>query len=245
VIPAAGSGSRLGADLPKLLVQVNGRPMLEHLLDLYAGRVQRAVLVVSPSAVDAVSATVAQTAVPVELVVQARPTGMLDAILLAADAVKAANPARVLVTWCDQIAITPETVAAVVRAAAERPAPALVLPSCETADPYVHLVREASRRIVRVLHRREGDDMPAFGESDAGVFDLSAAAYLDWLPAYARNPAIGALTGERNFVPFVAFAAGRGTVVTIPCREPEEAIGINTPGELARLEAHLRVRQTS
>jgi bifunctional N-acetylglucosamine-1-phosphate-uridyltransferase/glucosamine-1-phosphate-acetyltransferase GlmU-like protein len=245
VIPAAGSGSRLGANMPKLLVPVNGRPMLEHLLDRYAEEAQRAILVVSPSAVEAVSATVAAAAIPVDLVVQERPTGMLDAILLAADAVKAANPVRVLITWCDQIAITPETVAAVVRAAAERPAPALVLPSCERIEPYVHLVREAGGRIVRVLHRREGDDMPVFGETDAGVFDLSAAAYQDWLPAYARNPEIGALTGERNFVPFVAFAAERGAVVTIPCREPEEAIGINTPGELALLEAHLRSRQPS
>ena len=85
--------------------------------------------------------------------------------------------------------------------------------------------------------------MPASGESDAGVFDLSAASYLEWLPEYAKAPAIGARTGERNFVPFVAWVADRGAVVTVPCSLPEEAVGINTPAELQRIEAHLRERR--
>ena len=36
IVPAAGRGQRLGSSVPKVLVPVNGRPMLHHLLDLYA-----------------------------------------------------------------------------------------------------------------------------------------------------------------------------------------------------------------
>jgi bifunctional UDP-N-acetylglucosamine pyrophosphorylase / glucosamine-1-phosphate N-acetyltransferase len=243
VIPAAGSGSRLGASVPKLLVPVNGRPMIEHLLALYAGDVGRVVLVVAPSALRQVSDVVRDAAPPVTLVVQDRPTGMLDAILLARDEVEAAGPRRVLVTWCDQVAISPRTVADVVSHASSYPEPALVMPTSRQAGPYIHLRRDEAGRIVRVLHRREGDEMPDTGETDAGVFDLSAEAYHDWLPLYARRPEIGARTGERNFVPFVAFVAERGRVVTVPCAEPEEAIGVNTQEELALLEAHLRARR--
>ncbi len=242
VIPAAGTGSRLGADLPKLLVQVNAKPMIEHLLTLYADGVDRVVVVVSPGARTQVEAALANSRPPVSLVVQASPTGMLDAILLAQDAVKAAAPRRVLITWCDQIAILPQTVADVVQAARSTPAPALIVPTCRHDHPYVHLVRDADGRIVRVLHRREGDEMPETGESDAGVFDLSLHTYLTLLPQYAAAPEIGARTGERNFVPFVAHVAASDRVVTIPCREREEAIGINTPEELAVLETHLRRR---
>ena len=85
--------------------------------------------------------------------------------------------------------------------------------------------------------------MPQTGESDAGVFDLSLEAFTDWLPEYASVPPIGRRTGERNFVPFVVWAGRRGIVVTVSCSEPEEAIGINTPGDLARLEKHLRARR--
>ncbi|MGH9311391.1 MAG: NTP transferase domain-containing protein [Vicinamibacterales bacterium] len=242
VIPAAGTGSRLGADLPKLLVPVNAKPMIEHLLTLYAGAADRVVVVVSPAARTQVQAALANTRPAVSLVVQARPTGMLDAILVAEEVVKAAAPRRVLITWCDQVAILPGTIADVVEAARSAPEPAVVMPTCRRDHPYVHLVRDPGGRIVRVLHRREGDDMPAAGESDAGVFDLSLDAYLTLLPQYAASPDVGARTGERNFVPFVARVAAIDRVVTIPCREAEEAVGINTPEELAMLEAHLRTR---
>jgi bifunctional UDP-N-acetylglucosamine pyrophosphorylase/glucosamine-1-phosphate N-acetyltransferase len=243
VIPAAGGGSRLGANIPKLLVPVNGRPMIEHLLALYAREIDRIVVIVAPTAVARVSELLERMIPSVLLIVQQEPTGMLDAILLARDAVERAHPRRVLITWCDQVAISPQTVAGVVRAAGTTPEPSLVMPTCCKEHPYVHLARDADRRIVRVLHRREGDEMPAFGETDAGVFDLSAESYLDWLPEYAKTPDVGARTSERNFVPFVAWVAKRGTVVTVPCSAPEEAIGINTPEELALLEAHLRGRQ--
>jgi bifunctional N-acetylglucosamine-1-phosphate-uridyltransferase/glucosamine-1-phosphate-acetyltransferase GlmU-like protein len=243
VIPAAGSGSRLGAQLPKLLVPVNGRPMIEHLLALHGGAVGAVVVVVSPQARAQAADALRTSPHPVSLVVQESPTGMLDAILLARPAVEAVSPRRVLVTWCDQIAIRPETAASVVEAARQTPEPALVMPTCRSEDPYVHLVRDDQGRIVRVLHRREGDEMPTTGESDAGLFDLSAHAYLDLLPQYAAAPEVGARTGERNFVPFVARVGAHHRVVTIPCREREEAIGINTPEELARIEAHLRLRQ--
>ena len=68
------------------------------------------------------------------------------------------------------------------------------------------------------------------------------AAYLHDLPAYAASPEIGATTGERNFVPFVSWMSARGPVVTVACSSPEEAVGVNTPDELERIEAHLRAR---
>ena len=120
--------------------------------------------------------------------------------------------------------------------------PCLVLPTSISPDPYVHVVRDPSGGITGVRHRREGDAMPPVGVNDAGVFDMSQQTYLDWLPQYALAPQIGARTGERNFVPFVAWVARRGPVVTIPCVDAEEAIGINTPEELAAVETYLGQR---
>jgi bifunctional N-acetylglucosamine-1-phosphate-uridyltransferase/glucosamine-1-phosphate-acetyltransferase GlmU-like protein len=215
--------------------------MVAHVIDLYRDYADRIVIVVSPGAVAAVRLALA-TEPQVTLIVQEKPTGMLDAILLAHGEVSAGPARRVLITWCDQVAIAPATVGAVIAAAAAQPEPPVVMPVCRSADPYVHLVRDPDGRIVRVLHRREGDEMPREGESDAGVFDLSREAYLQWLPQYAAAPDIGAVTGERNFVPFAAWAAARGAVVTIPCRDREEAVGINTPAELGRVEQYLRTR---
>lgn len=239
IVPAAGPGSRLGGNVPKLLAAVDGRPMIDHLLEIYEGVVDRAVLIVHPSAEEAVRDKFGSD---VDVFVQHQPTGMLDALMLAAPAAERYRPRRILITWCDQVAIHPTTVARIRAIASEVEAPPLAMPTCRQPEPYIHLERDAEGLITRVLHRREGDVMPAVGESDAGLFDLSLQAYLDWLPQFAREAATGRVTGERNFLPFVAWISSRASVVTFPCLEPEEAIGINTPAELARIERHLRDR---
>jgi bifunctional UDP-N-acetylglucosamine pyrophosphorylase/glucosamine-1-phosphate N-acetyltransferase len=241
IVPAAGTGSRLKSPLPKLLVPVAGKPMIDHVLALYVGIAKRAALVVQPSALSAVRQHLNVSPMPIELFVQGEPTGMLDAIQLARPAVERFQPRRVWITWCDQIALNPATIDALRRADDAVPEPPLALPTCRLADPYVHFDREGDR-IARVRHRREGDPMPDTGETDAGLFDLSLRAYLDDLPTYAAAPEIGARTGERNFVPFVSWMSSRGPVVTVACSSPEEAIGVNTPDELERIEAHLRAR---
>lgn len=165
---------------------------------------------------------------------------MLDAILLARPAVEAAQPRRVWISWCDQVAIHPRTVRRLVDADAGDPL--LAMPTCASETPYVHLVRDALGQITRVLHRREGDEMPESGESDAGLFSLSREAYLTLLERFAAEPDMGRATGERNFLPFIPWVARRGAVVTVPVTEAAEAVGVNTPDDLGLVERTLRER---
>ena len=84
--------------------------------------------------------------------------------------------------------------------------------------------------------------MPRSGESDMGVFSLSARAAAEHLPIYAREATPGAGTGERNFLPFITWMAARGVVTTCACTDPREALGINTPDDLATVAAYLASR---
>jgi hypothetical protein len=71
------------------------------------------------------------------------------------------------------------------------------------------------------------------------LFALSAGAYAELLPRYAREVEIGGATGERNFLPFIPWVARDHEVATFPCTNPMEAIGVNTPEELKAVEAYL------
>jgi len=239
VIPAAGRGVRLGASLPKVLVPVNGRAMLAHLMDLYRPFVHHVVVVSSPSAAPAIDAALRASGTPATLAIQTQPTGMLDAIGIGIASMPQTTFDRAWITWGDQVAVLAETLE---RLATAESSTDLALPTVERDAPYIHFARDDRGRIVRVLQRREGDDMPERGENDMGVFSLSRRAAAEWLPEYARVAEAGAATAERNFLPFVAWASGRGAVATCPCTDPVEAVGINTPEELEFVERILRAR---
>jgi bifunctional N-acetylglucosamine-1-phosphate-uridyltransferase/glucosamine-1-phosphate-acetyltransferase GlmU-like protein len=248
IIPAAGTGSRLKADGPKLLVPVRGRSMLGHLIGLYQPWVDRVVVVVHPGVEERVRGHVASLtdcAIHVDLAFQNEPTGMLDAILAGGRAVRGFTPDRIWITWCDQIGVHPATLARMAALEEADSSTALLLPTAAGPAPYVHLLRDATGRIVRILHEREGDVMPADGESEIGVFSLSARAYLRDLSDFARAAGIGTATRERNFLPFIPWLATRSGVSTFPCHDPTEAVGINTPEDLKLVEAYLARRDGS
>jgi bifunctional N-acetylglucosamine-1-phosphate-uridyltransferase/glucosamine-1-phosphate-acetyltransferase GlmU-like protein len=238
IIPAAGVGSRLRSSGPKVLHPVHGRPMLDYLFARYGEDVQRIVLVVRPVDLAAVREACADAPVPCAFAVQTSPTGMLDAILLARDAIAADPPDRIWITWCDQIAIQPETVQRLREASL--PEIALAMPTATRREPYIHLARDPDGRIVRILQRREGDAMPDDGETDAGLFSLSRAAYLDLLPQFdAAALPDGAATRERNFLPFIPWLHTRAEVRTFPCVSWIESVGVNTPEDVALVAPHL------
>ena len=243
IIPAAGAGTRLQSATPKVLAPVNGRAMIEHLFDRYSNAVQRFVLVVHPSFEAEVKRHVTQLApsLDVQFATQEKPTGMLDAIMLASDAAQAHAAARVWITWCDQIGVHPHTVATLARLSHEHAGAPAILPTSRQVSPYIHLDRDAEGRITGIRQRREGDDMPPVGESDMGLFSLSPEAYYDLLPRFGGEAVQASATGERNFLPFLPWLAQRGhAVLTFPSTSELEAIGINTPDDRQRLESYLR-----
>ena len=241
-VPAAGLGSRLGGTVPKLLVPVAGVPMIDRILDLYQRVVDRVVVVVTPAFAADVRRHLdkRREAGCLECIEQSSPTGMLDAILLGLPAARTYSPSSIWVTWCDQVAVHPNTLGRLASRTSGDPLAALVFPTVTRQAPYIHFERDSSRRITRVLHRREGDEMPAIGESDIGLFAMSPTAYHELLPTYADEVEIGQITRERNFLPFIPWLARTHTVATFPCEDPIEAVGINTPEELGTVERYLR-----
>jgi len=242
IVPAAGMGTRLRSDRPKLLHPVLGRPMVDHLLGLYAPFVEEVLLVIHPSFETEVRRHLDNGAARAGIAFQREPTGMLAAILEPRERVAALAPDWIWITWCDQIGIHPRTAQNLATAAEREPPADLALPTVERDEPYIHFERDRRGHITRVLQAREGDPMPARGESDSGLFCLSRASYLERLPEFARSAPRGQGTGEVNFLPFVPWIARDGLVRTFPLQHAAESIGINTREEQQRVERYLRER---
>lgn len=238
IIPAAGRGSRLQSDIPKVLYPIAGRPMIDHLLDLYTPFVDAFVLVVSPEFEDLVRRHCGGRK-RVSYALQMRPDGMLPAILAAAPTLADHRPDSVWITWCDQVAIRPSTLRRLAALTQTEPFPDLVFPTVRKRDPYIHFDRDDEGRITAVRHRREGDAMPEVGEGDSGLFAVSFSAYFDLLPAFAAELQQGASTGERNFLPFIPWIAQRGAVVTYDVEDELESLGVNTATDARSIEEYL------
>lgn len=216
--------------------------MIDHILARYRPSVEAAVIVVDPAGRARVQDHLRSEPLPLSLAEQASPTGMLDALLAGRDEVLARQPDRVWITWCDQVAISAHTVAKLVDLEKESPAAAVLLPVVHQPTPYIHLEHDHTGRLAAVRHRREGDTMPDVGLSDAGLFSLSREAFDRFLPEYSRAAALGAKTGERNFLPFLPWLAAQHPVRTFEI-DVNEARGVNTPDDLASVEQWLRAHQ--
>lgn len=240
VIAAAGRGSRLGFHLPKILFPVAGRPILDWLLDLLLPNCATAVFVLSPDGRADVEPALEQRAPGrYRIAIQETPTGMGDAIAVGLGAVDAPYAA---VIWGDQVAIRPESADAILRLHQGPIEPHITVPTVLRKAPYIHFERDAAGRISRLLQAREGDAMPAEGESDAGFFCFQSGALRQLLADTRRDPNLfGARTKEFNLLPVIPYAAATGMRVLSPqLLRMEETVGINSVDDAARLEPYLR-----
>ena len=239
IIPAAGLGTRLSPAIPKVLFPVNGRAMIDHLFSLYGAIVDRFIVVLHPSFRAQVVQHCSSQPFRIEYEIQETPTGMLDAILIPTERVRRYRPRSVWITWCDQIAVQPQTVSKLVTLSEQDSKAALIFPTVLGTEPYIHIARDDQGEIIDILHQREGDVLPEVGESDMGLFCVSGEAYFELLGDFARDVTKGAVTQERNFLSFIPWLHGRAKVRTFPACHEIESVGINTPADLDRVEKHL------
>ncbi len=238
LIPAAGRGSRLGFEHPKILFPVAGATILEWLVELLQPLCRRFVLVLSPSGAAPVEAA-ASRVLPGRYAIarQPEPLGMADAIRCGLPQVETTHT---LIVWGDQVAIRRDSLEFLMRLQQGMARPAAVCPTLWRDRPYIHFEREASGRLIRILQAREGDGMPERGESDSGVFLFLTETLRQYLPRLlASAECMGKQTRELNFLPIFPML---DNLITAPIMTEAESVGVNSPADAAYLEQQLLLR---
>lgn len=226
IVLAAGQGTRMNSDRPKVLHLLGGAPILAHAIRAgWALEPERVVVVVAPGAEDVAAAARAwdETAA---VAVQQAPRGTAHAVLAARPAL-AGFAGDALVLYGDTPFISPETLQAM---AAARARAGIVVLGFQPADParYGRLVMRGDR-LERIVEWAEASQAErALGLCNSGVVMADA----DVLMQLAAEVRADNAKGEFYLTDIVALGAARGIAATVVLCPESETLGINTREEL-------------
>lgn len=236
VVLAAGMGTRMNSDLPKVLHPLAGAPLLHHALTSGAALDPARTVVVAGHGADLVTRAAQDWNEAITVVVQDPPLGTGHAVDQARAAL-ADFDGDVIVLYGDTPFITADTLAAMV--AARRLADVVVL-GFQAADPgrYGRLVMggDSLERIVEFKDASPEDR--AITLCNSGVVCADRATLFDLIAAVGNANA----AGEYYLTDIVGLARARGLSATAVTCPEAETLGINTRTELARAEALFQAR---
>jgi bifunctional UDP-N-acetylglucosamine pyrophosphorylase/glucosamine-1-phosphate N-acetyltransferase len=240
VVLAAGMGKRMGLPYPKVLVRVGGRSALEHVLDtLRAAGIGRIVVVEGPAS-PRPSDTLA--APGLTFAVQTERRGTAHALLQAEPALHDFE-GPLLVVNGDMPLISASSVRRLLQAAGEAGNHGALLVTRDPAGELASLGRvavDAASRVERMVEARDlrpGESPPEHENAGANVFGGGRPAPV-WEALAAVRP--DNAQGELYLTDVVGILAARGLpMAAVEAAHPREALGINTPEDVARVEAAL------
>ena len=236
VILAAGQGTRLKSDLPKVLHRLAGRPLIDYALDVARAVTSETPLVVVGHGAEAVRAAVGDRG---RCVLQAKQLGTAHAVQQAEAELRGQCEA-VLVMYGDMPLLRANTLRALAQAQAFNSGPlALATVNAPRLTDFGRIVRDASDEVQAVVEAAQATpDERAITEVNVGAYCFNA----DWLwaalPQLPLSP-----KGEYYLTDAVALAtAAGGRVAAVRLDDAAEALGVNTRAQLAEAEARLRER---
>lgn len=236
IVLAAGQGTRMQSDTAKVLHEVEGRPLLGHVLEtldeLGVGRV----LVVIGHQRERVQQAFA--AAEVEWVIQAEQRGTGHAVLMGGPALEDFE-GTLLVVCGDTPLLRAATLDALLRGHGESGADVTVL-SMRLPDPtgYGRIVRSEGDGIAAIVEQRDATpEQRAIDEVNSGVY---AFRYPVLATVLARLTSHNA-QGEYYLTDTVSMMRNEGRRTAVVCApDYHELLGVNTIEQLAEAETLYR-----
>ncbi|MBI4731235.1 MAG: bifunctional UDP-N-acetylglucosamine diphosphorylase/glucosamine-1-phosphate N-acetyltransferase GlmU [Chloroflexi bacterium] len=236
VLLAAGLGTRMKSNTPKILHPVCGQPMLAYALTAARSASTEKPVVVIGHGAGAVRDYLGDAA---RCVLQDPQLGTGHAVLQAESLLRGVSD-LVLVTYADMPLLRPETLTRLVETQQQNPGPATIL-TVIAPDPrgFGRVVRGADGKVQAIVEEA------AAAPEQLSIYELNVGAYCfqsDWLwDALHRIPV--SKKGEYYLTDTVELAVRAGLPVqAIVTGDQAEIIGINTRIHLAEAEAAMRQR---
>lgn len=237
IILAAGKGKRMGSDLPKVLVEVCGRPMICYVIDaVHAAGVNRILVVVGYRADLVRRALTGERGL--EFVVQAEQLGTGHAIMMCEDRL-AGHEGPVLILAGDSPMVQTSSLRSLLTEFAARRR-ACLLGTGKKSNP---------KGLGRIVRNRQGEFSAIVEEKDAtpeqrSITEVNLSTYVfrpDSLLSSLKQLTANNVQGEYYLTDCPGVLKAEGQRVDALCvLQPSEALSVNTPEELAVVEAEMK-----
>jgi bifunctional UDP-N-acetylglucosamine pyrophosphorylase/glucosamine-1-phosphate N-acetyltransferase len=237
IVLAAGEGTRMRSERPKVLHEVAGRSMLAHALALVnAAGIDSVAVVVGPGS-ERVREEALTLRPDAEIFVQTERRGTAHAVLAARAAIKKGYD-DLLVLFADTPLIEPATILALRQALAD--GAKVVALGFHATDPfgYGRLVMEGDRLVAIREEKDASEAERAITLANAGLMALDGR---DALPLLSS---IGDDNAKREFylTDAVGAVASKGGAARVVLASEEEVQGVNDRAQLAQAEAVAQAR---
>ncbi|HET9070228.1 MAG TPA: bifunctional UDP-N-acetylglucosamine diphosphorylase/glucosamine-1-phosphate N-acetyltransferase GlmU [Amaricoccus sp.] len=238
ILLAAGQGTRMNSDLPKVLHPLAGAPLVAHALATARAIEPERTILVTGHGAEAVAAAARGIDPEIRIVEQGEQLGTAHAVRQALPEL-AGFEGDVVVLYGDTPLIRPETLEAMI--AARAGGAAVVVLGFEAADPgaYGRLVLDAEGGLAAIVEAREASpEELALGLCNSGLLAADAATLAELVAEVGNENA----KGEYYLTDVVALARARGLgAAAITCPEAE-TLGVNSRADLAAAEAAFQAR---
>lgn len=243
---AAGKGTRMQSDLPKVCHPVGDRPMVCAVVDACIRAGCERIVVVVGYKQELVREALVEYGDAVEFAVQEEQLGTGHAVMSAADAYpESMRSGTDLFVLCgDGPLIRSETLTKVLDRHRTSGASATLATSIiEDPDGYGRIVRDANGKFERIIEQKNATEAELkINEVNPSYYCCDAAAMFDALSKVKRNE----LTGEYYVTDvFEEVLKAGAQVEVIDAVPPEDILSINTLEHLAEVDAIFRGRQST
>ncbi|WP_442772329.1 bifunctional UDP-N-acetylglucosamine diphosphorylase/glucosamine-1-phosphate N-acetyltransferase GlmU [Paenirhodobacter enshiensis] len=234
IVLAAGQGTRMNSDLPKVLHRLGAVPLVAHALAAGRALEPERVVVVAGHGAAQVEKAVKAFDPEAKIAIQAEQLGTGHAVAQAMPLLEGFE-GKVIVLYGDTPFIRPETLEALAASAAE-----VTVLGFEAADPgrYGRLIVGSGGFEKIVEFKDATDEERLITLCNSGVVAATAETLRALLPGLGNDNA----AGEYYLTDIVAAARARGLSAEVVTCPEEETLGINTRAELARAEALFQTR---
>ena len=244
VVLAAGKGTRMGSDLPKVLHQAAGKSLLEWVLDALVAAGCTDQIVVIGHGAELVREAVGSRP-RVQFAVQHEQRGTGDAVRVAADLIRVAiagdtaTASRPVIIVCgDSPLLRPESVSGLLEAFNQHRAACLLGTTMATdATGLGRIVRDDTGRFQRIVEEKDATATErAIREVNMSTYIFAADKLLAALDRLDTNNA----AGEYYLTDCPQLLQDDGALVdAVACLHPSETLSVNTPEQLAAVAAAL------